>query len=490
MKEILEVFNKKNVNKLKNEFGEKDIPKLRYGMIHSLFGDAEGVSIVMKQIEGVLNKQLKVPLKNIRYLIGKSKAKSSRITENIFLWNEHPDNMLMRNNYSIGYGGGSSEKIEFAITKAKRAIEEWVRKNKIDVIIAHNTSHPVNFVGSVALSRYYRDSVLKGQKTPKYILWWHDSHLERESFLHPAKDVENYLLQGVPGHFVEYIIFINSLQFKEAKKYFKKLDERNPGFYKNVRLNHDVVYNTTDTFINSFRDLEGGMFDDRVEQFMNDFKIRELLKKKKIPLTDLFFVLQHTRVVPRKRIDFALRYSYELLKEMKNQGMAKAMYFLVSGHDPDKMRKDLIKLNRELSKQYGIKNFFLVFAEDFYDKTKLTFEEYPKIFAKLGAITTYFSDVEGFGNNLLEVLASGLIPAIYEYPVYKKDIAKFKFKAIDFDKFEVTPDKIKETISFIKNKKKRMDAVNHNLEILKKHLAHSIMASELKQAITSKRTHI
>lgn len=490
MKDIFEIFTRKNISKLKNDFDEKDIPKLRYGMIHSLFGDAEGVSIVMKQIEGVLNRQLKVPLKNIHYLIGKSKAKSSRITESELLWNNYETNLLMLKNYKVGYGGGSSEKIELAINQAKKVIAHWVSKNKIDVLIAHNTSHPVNFICSVALSRFYRDAVLNGKKTPKYILWWHDSHLERESFLNPARDVENYLLQGVPGHFVEYIIFINSLQFNDAKKYFKKLDQRNPGFYKNVRLNHDVVYNTTDTFINSFGDLEGGMFDDRVEQFMTDFKIRELLKKKRVSLADIFFVLQHTRMVGRKRIDFALRYSYELLKELRKRGMSKAMYFLISGHDADGTKKKLIKLNKQLAKECGIKNFFLVFAEDFYDKTHLTFEEYPKIFAKLGAITTYFSDVEGFGNNLLEVLASGLVPAVYKYPVYKSDIAKFKFKAIGFDKFEVTDDKIQETIDFIKNKKKRMEAVDYNLEILRKHFAHSIMASELKQAIVSKRNHI
>jgi len=393
-------------------------------------------------------------------------------------------------NYKCGYGGGSSEKIEFAINIAKEAIGNWIKKNKVDVLIAHNTSHPVNFIVSVALSRYYRDNVLLSKKTPKYILWWHDSHLEREAFLNPARDVENYLLQGVPGRFVEYTIFINSLQFKEAKKYFKKLDARNPGFYKDIRLNHDVVYNTTETFINSFKDLEEGMLDDRVQQFIEDFKIREFLKKKKLSFTNVFFVLQHTRMVSRKRIDFALRYVYELLKELKKKTSYNSIYFLISGHDADGTKKQLIKLNKQLKKEYNTGKVFLIFAEDYYDKTQITFQEYPKIFAKLGAITTYFSDVEGFGNNLLEVLASGLIPAVYTYPVYKKDIAKYKFKVIDFKEFEIDEKKIAETISLIKNKTKKREWVNKNLDILRKHFLHNTMALELKQAITSKRTHI
>lgn len=490
-KEILEIFSKQNIASLKNEFSEEEIPKLRYGMIHSSFGKVDGVSIVMKQLEGVLHNQLKVPLKNIRYLVGKSDIKSRHITENIFLWNKHEDNVLMLKNYSSGYGGGSSERIELAISSAKEAIERWIKKNKIDILIAHNTSHPENFVGSVALSRYYRDSILSGKKTPKYILWWHDSHLEREFYLHPAHDVGNYLLQGVPGSFVEYVIFINSLQFKEAKKYFKKLTEHQPDFYKNVRLHHNVIYNTTDTFIDSFNDLEKGRFNDRVDIFMADFKVKELLNKNKVSLSDTFFVLQHTRMVERKRIDFALKYSYELFTEMKKKNMAKAFYFFISGHSyADGTKEKLVKLNKEFQKEYNTKKFFLVFAEDFYERTKLSFEDYPKIFAELGAISTYFSDVEGFGNNLLEVLASGLIPAIYKYPVYKKDIAKYKFRAINFSSYEIPKSKIRETLEFVKNKKKRMDAVNHNLEILKKNFSHNIMASELKRAITSKRTHI
>ena len=206
---MIRIFSK---NKEKaRQFKKEEIPRLRYGMIHSLFGDTEGVSIVMNQIEEVLNKKLKVSLKNMYYLIGNSKIKSKRITESELLSTKNETTLLMRKNYHLGYGGGTSEKIEETITKAKETIRRFIKKNKIDVLISHNSSHPVNFISSIALSRYYRDEILKGNKTPKYILWWHDSHLERKDFLNPPKDVENYILQEVPGPFVEYILFINSL---------------------------------------------------------------------------------------------------------------------------------------------------------------------------------------------------------------------------------------------------------------------------------------
>ena len=485
------LFSKKMKEELMKDFKESEISKLRYGMFHCRFGDAEGVSIVMQQIENVLHKNMGVNLKDIRYLVGTSKKKSWRVTENEFISEQHPSNELMyKQNYQVGYGGGSSEKIEVAINQAKKVIEEWVTKNRIDVLIVHNSSHPVNFVSSVALSRFYRDRIAKGKKTPKYILWWHDSHLERESFMNPPRDVENYLLEGVPGKFVEYTIFINSLQFEEAKKYFGKLDIRNPGFLEKMSAHHGIVYNTTDTFIDNARELESSKFNERVSIFMRDFGVNELLKEHKLKQEDVLFCLQHTRMVGRKRIDFALKYAHELFQRLKEKGLYKALYFFVSGHDAIGMKQDLIKLNEDLKKEYDTDKLFLVFAEDKYDKTNITFEEYPKIFAKLWGITTYFSDVEGFGNNLLEVLASGLIPVVYKYPVFRKDIEPVGFNLIAFDKFELNNKKFEETIKLLRNKKMRSEWVDENLELLRKNFPHDIIAVKLKEAITAERTHI
>jgi len=264
---MINIFKKIRRKPLK-QFTKKNIPELKYGILHSRFGYPDGVSIVMKQIEGVLNKSLKVPKKNIFYLVGRSKEKSSRIIEKEVFWDDGDVEKLIKEKFQMGFGGGISEKIENAITEGKTIIRDFIKKNKINVIIAHNSSHPVNFIYSIALSRYYQDAIKKGEKPPKYILWWHDSHLERKEFSNPSKDVENYLLEGIPGNHVEHIIFINSLQFKHAKKYFKKLDSRNPGFYNKIDTNHDVVFNTTELFIKKFRDLKSDKFNDRIEKFI------------------------------------------------------------------------------------------------------------------------------------------------------------------------------------------------------------------------------
>jgi len=476
--------------RIPRKYKRKDIPKLRYGIIHSQFGYADGVSIVMKQIDQVMQKYLEIPEKNIVYLAGRSKTSGPNIVVRPELWIKDSTNMLMLNHFQDGYGGNRNERIERAISRAEMIIKEFVNKRKIDVIIAHNTSFPVNFIMSIALHRYFRHSLIARKKTPKYILWWHDSHLERKKFKSPTNDVEQYLLHGVPGRYVEYIIFINRLQFKDAQKYLMKLDKIKPGYCESIKSNHTIIYNTTNTFIDSYDDLASDKMKDRIETFLDDFRIRQLLKQKKLGLSQTLFCLQHTRIVNRKRIDFALRYCFALLDRKRRKGHhTKALYFLVSGHSADKSKKKLIKLHKQLSDKYKNDQLFLVFAEDYDNRTDIKFEEYPVIIAKLRGFATYFSEIEGFGNNLLELLASGLIPVVYTYPVFIHDIAKYKFKLIALDKFEITDEDLDKTIDIIRNNRKRKIWINQNLKILRRRFSHNIISFKLARAIIRKRLH-
>lgn len=464
---------------------KKDLKKLNYGIIHSQLGLSDGVSIVMRQVEDVMVKNLKIPKSKIFYLVGKCKKKSSHIKQSKVLWHKHPTNIIVSKHYDKGFGGALSEKIENAIRKAKEDIKKFINDKNIDVIIDHNSSHPVNFIGAIALSRFYRDQIKAGKKTPKYIVWWHDSHFERERYANPSRDIKNYLLEGVPGKYVDYIIFINNLQFESAQNYFKELDSRNPGTYDRLLRNHTVIYNTADTIIQSYSDLNFEKFGKRAEKFLEEYKIKKLLKKHKLTLKDVQFVLQHTRIIPRKRIDFALKYSYKLFSKLKEKRLYKGMIFFISGPSGNELgdyKLELKKLNSRLAKQYKTDKFFLVFAEDF-KKNSISFEEMPIIFSKLGAISTYFSEVEGFGNNLLEVLAAGLIPAVYTYPVFVKDIARYKFKIVCLDRFEITNKSINEMIKVIQSDRIKKKWANTNIKILKKKFSHETIAPKLARAI-------
>ena len=165
--------------------------------------------------------------------------------------------------------------------------------------------------------------------------------------------------------------------------------------------------------------------------------------------------------------------------------MKKAFIFLVSGHYGDETgncKRRLINLNKRLSKLYNTNKFFLIFAEDF-PKSDISFEEIPLIMGKLGGISTYFSEIEGFGNNLLEVLAAGIIPVVYTYPVFRKDLARYRFKLVSLDKFEITKKAIDEMIYVIEKERVKKLWANKNIAILKKRLSHQIIAPKLKRAI-------
>jgi len=288
---------------------------------------------------------------------------------------------------------------------------------------------------------------------------------------------------------VEYIIFINKSQFENAQTYVKELDERNPGIFERLLKNHTVIYNTATTVINTLKDLENEKFTERTDKFLEDFKIKEILKENNIKLHEIQFCLQHTRIVPRKRIDFALEYAYELFSKLKEKKMRKAMIFLVSGPSGDERgnyKGKLKRLNKKLAAKYKTNKFFLIFTED-CKKSQVSFEEIPLIIAKLGGISTYFSEIEGFGNNLLEVLAAGIVPAVYTYPVFIKDLAKHKFKVVSLNKFEVTPKSVSKMIHVIESDRVKKTWANENLEILKKKFSHEIIAPKLKRAIIRKR---
>lgn len=454
-------------------------------MVHSTYGDCEGVSIVMKQIEDSLVESGKVKRKNIFYLTGNyAGKKSGRVFVEKSFWFNYDLNLLVhKEKYEKGLSSDEIVFLERAIAKGVRSIRSFVDNNAIEVLISHNSCYPTNFVMAMSLSRYFDEEKKMGRRIPKHIVWWHDSHLERKAFLNPAKNIKKYLIEGVPGKNVDHICFINSTQYKAARKYFVEVDKIYPGVLKKMEKNHSVVYNTTELFIDDFFDLQKRFVKKKVKRFLKDFSVVDFLKSRKVDFSKTLFCLQGTRIVRRKRIDFALEYLYSLLSKLKKEGLYDAMYFMVSGHNADFSRKELECLNEELSKKYKETNFFLIFAEDYYEKTRLTFFDYPLVFAGLDGISTYFSEVEGFGNNLLEVMASGLPVVVYEYPIFKSDIKKFGFDLVRLEEYVLSRKSFDLVVDVLKDPFKREEIVNHNLKVLKENLGHDLICRKIFDAV-------
>ncbi len=105
----------------------------------------------------------------------------------------------------------------------------------------------------------------------------------------------------------------------------------------------------------------------------------------------------------------------------------------------------------------------------------------------MAGLLTYFSEIEGFGNNLLEVLAAGLIPAIYEYPVYLKDLSEYKFNLIKINDLKLTPDSIHQMIKILQDDRLKKEWANRNINILKNHFSHKTIAPKLRMALLKRK---
>jgi len=464
----------------------RDIPKLKFGVVHSQMGFDDGVSIVMNQIEDALFKRKSVPRENFYYLVGKANIADKRITVNNLLWQNYALNKKVLRRFNKGLSEDLKHQLEYAVYSVSEVIESFVEENKIDVLIVHNSSHPVNFIMALGVSKYYELAYKDKKKVPKHIIWWHDSHLERERFKEPAPDIKRLLLEGVPGRYVDYIVFINSNQFKRAENYFMELNELREGYYERMLNNYGVIYNTTKTFIESFEDLEkeDDERNSKIVKFLECFGISDFMEEKSLDVNDVLFVLQHTRIVGRKRIDFALKYCYALQKKLKEEGVKKALVLFVSGRSGDELlnyKRHLLKVDEDLKRKYPDNEVFFIFAENF--KTSFKFGDFPLIFSWLKGMATYFSEVEGFGNNLLEVLAAGLIPVVYTYEVFVTDIYKKKFSLISVNDFKVTDDTLEKNVDLIKNNVKRKFCIERNIKILKENFSDNIISSKLGRAI-------
>ncbi|RMD59091.1 hypothetical protein D6821_01905 [Candidatus Parcubacteria bacterium] len=456
--------------------------KSKIGVLHSQIGFDDGVSIVIRQIEEVMIRQLKIPASKIFYLCGRAGNGGANIFVHPQLWHQHWINRLMLKNYQRGYTDKQKFLIEKAIKRAQNIIAKFIQQTQIQVLIAHNTSHPVNFITSLALARYYQ----KDGFTPRYVLWWHDSHLERERFLHPSPQVQRYLLAGVPGPYPDFIVFINSLQWERSKSYFKTLEKRRPGFYRRLQHNHQVIYNTADLEINSVKSLITNPEIKRlVRQFLIGYRIKERLRERGLNIGNTLFCLQHTRIVPRKKIDFALQFCFALQQKFSSSSRFRGVLFFVSGYNGDEgeeHKKHLWEYFQKLQQSYPNAKVILLFAED-NPYSEIKFRHFPFVFAYLGGIATYFSEMEGFGNNLLEVLAAGLIPIVYQYPAFKSDIAPLGFKVIELSRYKLNDNFLNRVIYLLNSSSLRQSWGQHNLKILRRYFSHQTIATKLKLAL-------
>lgn len=476
------------------------LSELRIGIIHSLIGKNDGVSIVIDQTVEAMQKYLDIDLGNFYFLAAHSSPRFNAETNDVF-WHKSEAHKKILKNYNNSNTKGLDETIHENALYAKKVIQEWVDENDIDLIIAHNTSHPYNFITAVGLGYYIEELRAEGIIWPKLMVWWHDSYFERKIFSHPNPVIQKYL-KYLPGvNYVNSIAFINKQQIELGKKLFAQYNSSK--LEKFFELRTTVVPNTCEIpwdWKNLNPDTDKIICppqDNYNDTFFKDIGLEKQVAAKGFSIADTVMLLQHTRVVPRKKIELAIDLAFYLDKKFRKNRKNKCIALIISGHSGDEQNQYLNKLHQhytELCKTNLDSNVVLIFGEKkilshrdiIVDRKYYCFAEIPSIIAAHGGIGTYFSDVEGFGNNLLEMISFAVPAVINKYDIYKEEIEKFGFKLPSIESGElISKELVDAAYRLLTDIPYRNEVVRHNLKILKENLDHKIIAEKLEPIIKS-----
>jgi glycosyltransferase involved in cell wall biosynthesis len=230
--------------------------------------------------------------------------------------------------------------------------------------------------------------------------------------------------------------------------------------------------------------------------FFKDIGLLDIIEPAGYTLNDTLVLLQHTRIVPRKKIEFAIDLAFALERRFETAGIKKCIVLLISGHSGDEqaMYKEFLHTYYRMKKEeYPASAVYLIFGENqilshrdiIVDKKYYNFAEIPSIIAAAGGIGTYFSQVEGFGNNLLEMLAAGLPVVINKYGIYKTDLEPLGFKLPSIEENIMSPDLIETTFKTATDYRYRNQFVVHNLRVIAEKLSNRVISDSLRPLINN-----
>jgi glycosyltransferase involved in cell wall biosynthesis len=227
------------------------------------------------------------------------------------------------------------------------------------------------------------------------------------------------------------------------------------------------------------------------DEYNQDFRTRIGLKENDI------FVLQATRIVPRKGIELAVDFvraldTPERRALFKTRGLYDGRSFdddsrivlVLAGYTRDDATGNYLKHLKQKIERAGINALFI---EDMVegqrqtrdgDKTYSLWDTYV-----LADLVTYPSLAEGWGNQFLEALRARLPIMLFEYPVYRADIKVKGFRVIslgseiqgqdDLGLVQIAPHVIEaaadRAVELLTDVRLRQKTVEHNFQLGRQH---------------------
>ena len=192
---------------------------------------------------------------------------------------------------------------------------------------------------------------------------------------------------------------------------------------------------------------------------------------------DDFFILQPTRVVPRKGIEQAIKL-VSLLKDPRCK--------LVISHEAGDEGHEYLGMLEQLAKEEGVD---MRVVADRVGEVRHRDSEGRKIYTLWDLylhadFVTYPSLYEGFGNALLEAIYFRKPVLINRYSIFVRDIEPKGFRLLTMDGF-VTPGMAERVRQILHDEGLREEIVSHNYEVARQFYSYSVVRSTLRAFIAS-----
>jgi glycosyltransferase involved in cell wall biosynthesis len=192
---------------------------------------------------------------------------------------------------------------------------------------------------------------------------------------------------------------------------------------------------------------------------------------------DDFFILQPTRVVPRKGIEQAIKL-VSLLKDPRCK--------LVISHEAGDEGYEYLGMLEQLAKEEGVD---MRVVADRVGEVRHRDSEGRKVYTLWDLylhadFVTYPSLYEGFGNALLEAIYFRKPILINRYSIFVRDIEPKGFRLLTMDGF-VTPSLAAKVRRILTDERLREDIVTYNYEVARHFYSYSVVRSNLRAFLAS-----
>ncbi len=329
---------------------------------------------------------------------------------------------------------GTSRLIESLKNHLKDHLHEFTHKFDLNLLVVENAmSIPMNIPLGLALTEFIAETSMPT------IGHHHDFGWERTRFSVSA--AEDYLRAAFPGilHSVMHVVINSFAQRQLALR---------------TGASSIVVPNVMD--FDSPPPVSNGYGDD----------IKDALGIK----SGEYFLLQPTRIVPRKRIEQAIGLA-------KRTGLP---CILVISHASGDEGSEYAEFLKEYIELLDVK---VRFAAQIISGERGKTSNLHKIYSLADAyhyadLVTYPSSAEGFGNAFLEAIYYRKPIVMSTYEIYRVDIKPKGFQVIEFGDF-ITDKTVQQTRELLLNPDLALEIVDRNYEIARRHYSYSNLEKNL-----------